>query len=359
MNWSTLTGHTPLSTYFCDLIFELNLDQQITEPTHKGGNLLDVILTNTACIENISVRATLSYGLSSDHYLINFSLNCTHKIELSPHPSHSVLDFSHADWDGMLNFLGTHDFTSYFDGTDIEFLWLYLKKLLQQALDRFVPKVTLRHHQRPKWFTPTLQHQLNRLHTLGRKYSKKPSTSSKSKLLDAENNFQALASAAKYEYENKLIDALLINKNYSIYKYISSLTKHNTFPTTMYYGSDHGVSDSDKAHLFNKYFFSVFTRDSSTTPTTSSSSIHTNTLDSISISSHEVYEALASLDPNKAHGIDCLSPKIWKTCAPYLSEPLCHLYTKCLQNSSLPKEWLVHCITPVYKSGSKELMTNY
>ena len=68
---------------------------------------------------------------------------------------------------------------------------------------------------------------------------------------------------------------------------------------------------------------------------------------------------MASLDPNKAHGIDCLSPKIWKTCAPYLSEPLCHLYTKCLQNSSLPKEWLVHCITPVYKSGSKELMTNY
>ena len=130
--------------------FELNLNQQITEPTHKGGNLLDVILTNTVCIENITVRATLPYGLSSDHYLINFSLNCTHEIELSPHPSHSVLDFSHEDWDGMLNFLGTHDFTSYFDRTDIEFLWLYLKKLLQQALDHFVPKATLRGYQQPK-----------------------------------------------------------------------------------------------------------------------------------------------------------------------------------------------------------------
>ena len=84
VNWSTLTGHTPLSTYLCDLIFELNLDQQITKPTHKGGNLLDVILTNTVCIENISVRAILPYGLSSDHYLINFTLNCTHKIELAP-----------------------------------------------------------------------------------------------------------------------------------------------------------------------------------------------------------------------------------------------------------------------------------
>ena len=168
-----------------------------------------------------------------------------------------------------------------------------------------MPKVTLRRHQRPKWFTPTLQHQLNRLNTLRRKYSKKPSTSSKCKLLDVENNFQALVSAAKYEYENKLIDALSINKNYCIYKCISSLTKHNTFPTTMHYGSDQGVSDSDKAHLFNQYFFSVFTRDSSTTPTSSFSAVHTNTHDSISISSHEVYEALTSLDPNKAYGIDC------------------------------------------------------
>ena len=50
----------------------------------------------------------------------------------------------------------------------------------------------------------------------------------------------------------------------------------------MYYGSDHGVSDSDEAHLLN-HFFSVFTRDSSTTPTTSLSAVHTNTLDSISI----------------------------------------------------------------------------
>ena len=76
----------------------------------------------------------------------------------------------------------------------------------------------------------------------------------------------------------------------------------------MYYGSDHGVSDSDKAHLLNQYFLSVFTRDSSATSTTSFSAVHTNTVDSISIiSSQEVHEALASLDLNKAQGIDCIA----------------------------------------------------
>ena len=125
----------------------------------------------------------------------------------------------------------------------------------------------------------------------------------------------------------------------------------------MFYGSDCGVSASDKAHLFNRYFFSVFTRDSSVPSTTASSDIEI--LDNISISPEEVYEVLVSLDPNKVQGIDCLSPKLWKVCAPCISKPLCHLFTKCLLNSALPSEWLIHCITPIYKSGSRELVTNY
>ena len=270
-----------------------------------------------------------------------------------------MLDYSHADWDGFLTFLESHDFTSYFNDTDVEALWLYLKNLLRQALNLFVPRVTLRSHQRPKWFNSTLQHQLNCLHTLRRKHSKKPSPTNKNNLLAAEHEFQALASAAKYEYENQLIHKLSVDKNYNIYKYVSSLTKHDTFPATMYHGSECGISDYDKAHLFNQYFFSVFTRDSSVSSTTTSSTDDTDTLENISISLEEVYKVLVSLDPNKAQGIDCLSPKIWKTSAPHLSKPLCYLFTKCLLNSTLPSEWLTHCITPIYKSGSREQVTNY
>jgi len=43
------------------------------------------------------------------------------------------------------------------------------------------------------YYFPT--HQLNCFHTLRRKHSKKPSPSSKNKLLAAEHKFQALASA--------------------------------------------------------------------------------------------------------------------------------------------------------------------
>ena len=121
-NWNTMTGNTSSSTNFWDLIFELNLEQLITEPTHKGGNILDVILTNYDCIDNILVSTTLPYGLSSDHYLINFSLKFIHKENLLPYHPESVFDYSHADWDGLLAFLESHDFTSFFGGTDVDAL---------------------------------------------------------------------------------------------------------------------------------------------------------------------------------------------------------------------------------------------
>lgn len=124
-------------------------------------------------------------------------------------------------------------------------------------MNRFIPKKTFKSCQRP---TLTLQHNLNRLHTLRRKHSKKPSPGSKNKLSAAEHKFQELASATKYEYENCLIHRLLADKNYSINNYISSFTKHNTLPSSIFYEGNCTISNSDKANLFNQCF-SIFTRD--------------------------------------------------------------------------------------------------
>jgi len=129
VDWNTMIGHTPQSLHFCDLIFELNLVQLITEPTHKGSNLLDVILTNIDYIDNISISTLstiLPNGLSSDHYLINFS------VKLLLNSCQLVPDYSHADgWNDFLAFLASHDFTLYFDITDVEALWLHLGSYYQ------------------------------------------------------------------------------------------------------------------------------------------------------------------------------------------------------------------------------------
>ena len=50
INWSTLTGSTTTSQSFCDFIFQYNLTQSITSPTHIKGNILDLIYSQITLI---------------------------------------------------------------------------------------------------------------------------------------------------------------------------------------------------------------------------------------------------------------------------------------------------------------------
>ena len=58
-------------------------------------------------------------------------------------------------------------------------------------------------------------------------------------------------------------------------------------------------------------------------------------------------------------GFDRLSPKVFRYCAPALYLPIYHLFSQCFQQSSLPHEWKIHCITPIFKSGDRTMVSNY
>ena len=44
--WSTLSGGSLLSSYFCDFVFDCNLTQHILEPTHIKGSTFDLVFTS-------------------------------------------------------------------------------------------------------------------------------------------------------------------------------------------------------------------------------------------------------------------------------------------------------------------------
>ena len=68
--------------------------------------------------------------------------------------------------------IANYNFDPFLHSFDIELLWRELKQVLCNAIDSSIPKVYQRKHQRPKWFTPKIQHELNCVYTL----RKKPST---------------------------------------------------------------------------------------------------------------------------------------------------------------------------------------
>ena len=121
-------------------------------------------------------------------------------------------------------------------------------------------------------------------------------------------------------------------------------------------GSSSAATAKEKADLFNEYFFSVYSTCSSYPAPLSlpSSSV---SLSEIDISPFEVLQALPELNPSKAMGADGVGPQVLKSCSVALYEPLCHLLS--LQSASIPSDWHLHCITPVFKSGDKSLVSNY
>ena len=107
--------------------------------------------------------------------------------------------------------------------------------------------------------------------------------------------------------------------------------------------------------LFNKYFHSIYT-----------SSLHSLpvkwNLDESSfadISATEVSEELIALDTTKAKGIDAVGPILLKHSALALYQPLCHLFVQSVKEHRIPAECKIYKITPIHKSGERQVIANY
>ena len=85
--------------------------------------------------------------------------------------------------------------------------------------------------------------------------------------------------------------------------------------------------------ITNIFILSTLIASSSTLPDMNTITSDVEPLQSFDISEFDVYNILINLDPNKAQGIDGISPKLLKYCAESLVQPLCHLFNLSLSSS--------------------------
>ena len=140
-----------------------------------------------------------------------------------------------------------------------------------------------------------------------------------------------------------------------VFDYHRNLKEGSSIPPTVPLIGERAWSDRAKAILFNKYFQSIYT-----------SSLHSLpvkwNLDESSfadISATEVSEELIALDTTKAKGIDAVGPILLKYCALALYQPLCHLLVQSVKQHRIPTKWKNHVITPIHKSGDRQVVANY
>ena len=71
------------------------------------------------------------------------------------------------------------------------------------------------------------------------------------------------------------------------------------------------------------------------------------------ITKDKVCNKLGQHKENKAPGPDRLSPKLLKEIKMEISEPLCLIFNRSLQDSIVPENWKIANVTPICNKGSK------
>lgn len=113
------------------------------------------------------------------------------------------------------------------------------------------------------------------------------------------------------------------------------------------------------AELFNSYFASVFTTSSEDLCPSTFHPIPGPVLEHLEIPTDAVLTSLKQLDVNKASGPDGIPARLIKETAEQIAPSLARLFNKSLEHATIPEDWKLANVVPVYKKGKKELVENY
>ena len=255
INWANNTS-AARGRPVMEVATEENLEQLVVFPTHIKGNTLDLVLTN--CPEKIiSITDGGRIG-KSDHCVLNI------EVEVNMNKSKNNVtkpNWTKADATGLQAFLGEIDWNSILLHKSATDAWDSFKEILDQAMEKFVPRSTVRGANTPKWLTRDIV-KLVRKKKRAWKLTKTHGT------LENLNNYKSLEKElivrlknAKRNMEKKL--AYSGDNNAKTFaNYIKSKTKSHTGIGPL--KNDDGkliTDDREMSEELNKFFASVFTNE--------------------------------------------------------------------------------------------------
>lgn len=128
-------------------------------------------------------------------------------------------------------------------------------------------------------------------------------------------------------------------------------------------GEETASNKAAAANLFASFFSSTFScpDDQEDIPPPAASNINSilDSWDHIDISYDQILTKLSQLKVNKCAGPDGFPPALFKKCAKALVYPLHILFNVSLSHGAVPIKWKQAYVTPIHKSGSKNLVNNY
>lgn len=118
----------------------------------------------------------------------------------------------------------------------------------------------------------------------------------------------------------------------------------------------------DIVNEFNNYFTTVFTLENTKDlpePVKIFKGPESNMLTRVEFTVTDVSKKLMKLRTDKSGGPDELKPRLLFNVYEEISQPLCYIFNKSMEEGIVPEDWKRANVCPIYKKGNRSLAENY
>ena len=161
---------------------------------------------------------------------------------------------------------------------------------------------------------------------------------------------------ARYDYINDIIGDARSNPK-PFWKVIAAQRKDNqSMPPLQTQQDLLAESDFDMARILNQQLCQNFSSEDTESGHVLKAKVCQNAQHP---SKSGVLKLLAALKPPKAAGPNGLHPTVLKEVAPVTTLTLAFIFQKSQDSSSVPEDWHVAKVCPLFKKGDRSITTNY
>ena len=357
---------------------------QLNHTPTRCNNVLDLVITSVP--NHIRLTEILPPEQSSvftDHNAISFDFTAFIK---APRKSvRTVYDYAKGDLNGLRDALKSTDLSSLISDSDnIDNDWQRWKNTFLSIVSAFIPRKVIKGRNPLPWINSDILHKIKQKDSIRRRLKVNPTGYLKEKYRRLRSEIKKLLRVSRENYYISIDSSFKDNpkrfwsalkqtsKSCSIPDRVSMLstspTPSSSTSQRSFFNQAHSTQSSQPSRLiatnpneipdlFNTYFASVFTTEN--LPVQYPNKSYDPDLTDLSLSELEVEILLTSLDTNKATGSDEIPARLLKETASIIVPSICKLFNKSLEQGTVPQDWKLENVVPVYKKGDKEHTENY
>lgn len=338
--------------------------RQINSLVNSNSRLLDLAFINLP--ERVDLTAPSSPLLPMDiHHPPFILLLCENDelLNLADDENYEVkFNFEVCDFELLNDIFGSTDWNALLGNTNLEAMLSAFYQKLNSVFGEHVPKTrrNTRSIFNKPWWTPELRNQRNNLRKARKRFFQSRDDCDRSHLQEIEIRYKTLLLSTYESYISTVQSSLKQNPS-RFWEFVKNLQSSNRIPPSVTYNGIEAHNTSEAADLFAEFFESVFSKVSPVQRSNIFAHLqeHDFSFPDLQFSPDEVLEALRDLDIKKGPGTDGIPPLVIRNCAAALCIPITCIFNCSLRERTFPAAWKMAYIVPVYKSGSRNHVSNY